>query len=129
MGLRLQVEIRKDDGRLVAFVLSQDETELAQRQWALTEQGIVVRCHCEKEGHCPSAYRMLKPKSPQLIEAQLEDEIAQFRTEYHIPPYRAHILVVRQGELVQRLNKLALSGPWKDKAFVAAARQAFGHDH
>ena len=71
---------------------------------------------------------MLKPKSPPLIEAQLEDEIAQFRAEYHIPPYRAEILVVRQGELVERLTKLALGGLWKDKVFVAAARQAFAPD-
>ena len=128
LGLRLQVEIRKDEARVVAFVITQDNAERAQRQWALTEQGLVVQCRCEKRGRCPSAYRMLKPKSPPLIEAQLEDELAQFRAEYHIPPFRAEILVVRQGELVERLTKLALGGRWKDKAFVAAARQAFAPD-
>jgi hypothetical protein len=125
LGLRLQVEIRKDEARVVAFVITRDDAELAQRQWALMEQGIVVVCRCEKRGQCPSAYRMLKPKSPPLIEAQLDGEIAQFRAEYGIPSFRAEILVVRQGELVQRLTKLTLGGRWKDKAFVDQARQAF----
>jgi hypothetical protein len=128
VGLRLRVEIRKDETQIVAFVLTQDDEEIAQRLWRLTGDGLMVVCRCEKGRRCPSARRMLKPKSPPKIEAQLEDEIAHFRAEYHIPPYRTEILVLQQGELVQRLTKVALGGLWKDRAFVAAARQAFSAD-
>ena len=41
LGLRLQVEIRKDETQVVAFVLTQADKPLAQRSWRLAASGAV----------------------------------------------------------------------------------------
>jgi len=124
-ALRLQVEIQKGEARVVAFVVTADEAELAQRIWSLTDQGIATTCYCEKGPRCPSGFRQFKPKAPAQIEAQLEAEIAQFQDEYRIPKYRIHYLLAQHGELLQRLPKLALGGRWKDRAYLTRVRESF----
>jgi hypothetical protein len=125
LALRLQVEVQKGEARIVAFVVTADEAELAQRIWSLTDQGIATACYCEKGPRCPSGFRRFKPKAPTQIEAQLEEEIAQLQDEYRIPKYRIHYLAVQHGELLQRLPKLALAGPWKDRAYLTRVRESF----
>ena len=112
---------------MAAFVLAKGDRIVAQREWELTGEGILVTCNCEKGWECPAAMTRLKPESAAQIDSQLETEIAKLRAEYHIPAHRSAIVIV-QGSNLTRLPRLRLRGQWKDEAFLGAARAAFDAD-
>ncbi|MEK7324932.1 MAG: hypothetical protein AAB217_06705, partial [Chloroflexota bacterium] len=126
-GYRLDVQVETGEPALAAFVLAKGDRIIAQREWELTDEGIVVVCNCEKGWECPSAGTRLKPESAAQIESQLEAEIAKLRAEYHIPAHRSAIVAVQGNNLV-RLPKLRLRGQWKDESLLSAARAAFVAD-
>ena len=110
----LQVEVRTDEPLVVAFVLTPEGQEVAQRFWRPVPDGIQVVCHCDRGWQCPWANKTLPLEPPARVEAQVQAEIDRFRVEYRIPPYRAAIYSVELEELV-RLPRLRLRGEWKDR--------------
>jgi hypothetical protein len=111
---RLQVEVRTDEPLVAAFVLTQDDGEIAQRSWRLVPRGLQVACFCERGLKCPWAHKVLPLEPPGRVEAQLQGEIDRFRAEYRIPPYRAGTYTWERGEFI-RLPRLRLRGEWKDR--------------
>jgi hypothetical protein len=112
---RLQVEVRTDEPLVVAFVLTREGAEFAQRSWRPTPGGLQVTCFCERGSRCPWADKVLALEQPARVEAQLQAEIDRFRVEYQIPPYRAGIYALERGEFI-RLQRLELHGAWKDRS-------------
>ncbi|MBI2976091.1 MAG: hypothetical protein HYY33_03985, partial [Chloroflexi bacterium] len=47
-GYRLDVRVENDEPAVVAFVLAKGDRIIAQREWKLTGEGILVNCNCEK---------------------------------------------------------------------------------
>jgi hypothetical protein len=106
--------VRIDEPLVVAFILTSDEHEIAQRSWRLMPHGLQVACFCERGWKCPWASKVLPLEPPARVEAQLQVEVDRFRVEYRIPPYRAAIYSWERGEFV-RLPRLRLRGEWKDR--------------
>jgi hypothetical protein len=122
---RFQVEVQSDEPLVVAFILTPDGGEIAQRAWRLTPHGLLVTCYCELGLKCRWASKVLPIQPPARVEAQLQVEIDGFRAEYRIPPYRAAIYAHERGEFI-RQPRLRLRGEWKDRTRPGPAAGAVG---
>jgi hypothetical protein len=94
------------------------------RSWELTPEGIGVWCQCEKGVRCMRNGLLLRPSSPDSIEAQLQAEIGLLRQEYQVPTNRvAFFYVLNNTPRPER--RLLLRGRWKDEASLSIAREGF----
>lgn len=123
-GYRLEVQIESPEPVVIAFVLAKGGREVAQRSWALGEDGILVTCLCEKGAACPAEGMMILPEQAAGIEDQIEAEIDALRSEYHIPASRMTVRGILHGNLT-RLPQLKLRGLWKDDEFLSGGRAKF----
>ena len=106
-----------------AYVMFRKRT-LAERTWELTENGISVRCRCEKERACRAHGFIHRPAELDGIEMQMERFIRQLCLEYRVTEKKVHYYHVRQGQPFE-VPKLKLPARWKDPGVQAAARQGF----
>ena len=108
---------------LFAYVMFK-KRELAERTWELTDNGIAVRCRCEKERACRAHGYIHRPTELEGIEMQMERFIRQLCMEYRVPENKVRYYHVRQGQPFD-VPKLRLPARWKDPDVQAAARQGF----
>ena len=98
--------------------------ELAERTWELTENGISVRCRCEKEHACTAHGFIHRPSELEGIEMQMERFIRQLWVEYRVPEKKVRYYHVRQGQPFD-VPKLKLPARWKDPEVLGSPRQGF----
>jgi hypothetical protein len=119
------IEIYTDPANelVIAYVMFK-KRELAERTWELIENGISVRCRCEKERACRAHGYIHRPAELEGIEMQMERFIRQLCLEYRVPEKKVRYYHVRQGQPFN-VPKLKLPARWKDPEVQAAARQGF----
>jgi hypothetical protein len=108
---------------IFAYVIFK-KRELAERTWELTDNGIAVRCRCEKERACRAHGYIHRPMELEGIEMQMERFIRQLCMEYRVPEKKVRYYHVRQGQPFD-VPKLRLPARWKDPDVQAVARQEF----
>ncbi len=69
-------------GVITAFAMVK-KRELAVRWWSLMEDGLAVRCHCEKGPACRENGVVYRPLDD--IEQQMKYQLGSFQAEYRLP--------------------------------------------
>jgi hypothetical protein len=98
---------------------------VAERVWALVEDGIVMECRCEKGLNCAADGLVHWPANADQIELQLATEIQRLRAEYAIAPRHLSYVVATGHGGVRHVPGLKLGGRWLDEATLSAARALF----
>jgi hypothetical protein len=95
-----------------AFVLTKGKKQIAVRSWELIDEGIAVRCRCEKWNRCPADGTVLELVDASDVEAQIETQIKDLRQEYGISARRVfRYAVVRSAS--RQVPRVVLRGVWK----------------
>ena len=95
-----------------AFVLTKGKKQIAVRSWELIDEGIVVRCRCEKWYHCPANGTVLELVDASGVEAQIETQIEGLRQEYGISARHVFRYAVVRGASRQ-VPRVVLRGEWR----------------
>jgi hypothetical protein len=111
-----KIEVYVEPGAPIvnAFVLAKGKKQFAVRSWELVNEGILVRCRCDKWYRCPADGIVLEPTDAQGIEAQIEAQIEDLRQEYGISARLVFRHVVVHGALRQ-VPRVVLRGEWKEE--------------
>lgn len=122
------MEVNLHPHAVAAYMLGKREREIAVRIWELApnEGGILRNCQCEKGASCQADGMILRPADGQLIEQQMQRELATFAEEYGLPPKKIHYnrLSSLNGEPYS-VGRFGLFGLWKDEAALNTAREVF----
>jgi hypothetical protein len=110
---KIEVNIEPDMPVVNAFVLAKGKKQFAVRSWELTDEGLLVTCHCEKWHRCPVDGTVLRPADPAGIEAQIEEQIEELRQEYSIAARRVFRYAIVRSEMRQ-VTRVVLRGKWKE---------------
>lgn len=95
-----------------AFVLTKGKKQIAVRSWELIDQGIAVKCRCEKWSRCPADGTVLELVDASGVEAQIETQIEDLRQEYGISARRVfRYAVVRSAS--RQVPRVVLRGAWR----------------
>ncbi len=111
------------EGVISAYVMVK-KRELAERAWVMTDEGILVHCHCEKLWACTQNDIVYRPAPENQLEAQMMSYIHALQVEYNVPAKKIHFYHVRQGEAHDE-RRLKIPTGWKDPRALEAARQGF----
>jgi hypothetical protein len=95
-----------------AFVLTKGKKQIAVRSWELIEEGIAVRCRCEKWYHCSADGTVLELVDASGVETQIETQIEELRQEYGISARRVFRYAVVRGASRQ-VPRVVLRGEWR----------------
>ncbi len=119
------VEVYADpaEGTITAYMIRRQH-ELAVRWWSLTEEGISVKCQCEKMWKCEADGMVYRPAPAGDLERQLDYLLGLFREEYNLPDKKTRYFQVRLGKPFDE-KKLKIPASWRDEAALARARQGF----
>lgn len=117
------VEVYSDpsDGTITAYMIRR-KSELAERQWAMTDKGISANCNCEKMMECKERGLVYLPWMN--LDEQMEDLLNRFRDEYHLPHNKTRFFQIRFGKPFEE-KKLKIPSSWRDEATLAKARKGF----
>ncbi len=122
-GYKIEVRVDAHEPVVMAGVLTAGNKPIAVRTWELVEDGILVRCQCEKLS-CPADETVFEPEDAATIEGQIEYYLDLFRQEYRVPAGRvtffSHI-----RDTLRPMRYFTLRGAWKDETALAAARSTF----
>jgi hypothetical protein len=124
-GVRIDIQIDKEEPTLVAFVMRSTHRVLATRSWTLTPQGILVRCQCEKDP-CPANGYFYRPSSPAAITEQIAAQLRALQQEYLIPSKKVNYYYQRFGQ-IQAEKQFVLPAAWRDPARLTEAQRGFDH--
>ena len=122
-GVRIDVQIYEDEPIVVAFVMRSTNRVLATRSLALTPQGILVHCQCEKDP-CPANGYFYRPASPAAITEQIAAHLKELQQEYFSPIEKGELLYQRFGQ-IQAEKRFVLPAAWHDPARLTEARTGF----
>ena len=122
-GVRIDVQIYEGEPIVVAFVMRSTNRVLATRTIALTPQGILVQCECEKDP-CPANGYFYRPASPAAISEQIAAQLKALQQEYLIPSKKVNYYYQRFGQ-IQAEKRFVLPAAWRDPALLTEARRGF----
>jgi hypothetical protein len=119
------VEVYADpsEGTITAYMMRRQH-ELAVRWWSLTEEGISVRCQCEKMWQCEANGMVHRPSPSGDIERQMDYLLGLFREEYNLPDKKTRYFQIRLGKPFDE-KKLKVPSSWKDEGTLERARRGF----
>jgi hypothetical protein len=123
IGQRVEVEVEFGKAEVTAFVLVKDR-QLAARHWALTDEGILVHCSCEKEAHCQYNGLIYRPMGSDRIEQQIYSQIKRLAEEYQVPEKKISFWRIITGESFPE-RQLNLGARWKNAETLAQAQEGF----
>ena len=113
----------EDEPIVVAFVMRSTNRVLATRSIALTPQGILIQCNCEKDP-CPADGFFYRPASPAGISEQIAAHLKELRQEYLRPIEKGELLYQRFGQIHVE-KRFVLPAAWLDPARLTEARAGF----
>lgn len=122
-AVRIDVELREESPRLVAFVMRSTNRVLAKRIIELIPNGIHVECQCEKTP-CPANGYIHRPAPPQLIQEQVQALLTELQQEYHLPSKRVQFFTFHGHDVSER-QTLLLPAIWRDPRLLSEAQQGF----
>ena len=93
-------------------MLTKGKKQIAVRSWELIDEGITVRCRCEKWYRCPADGAVLELVDVSGVEAQIETQIEDLRREYGISTRRVFRYAVVRGASRQ-VPRVVLRGEWR----------------
>jgi hypothetical protein len=106
---------------ITAYAIAK-KRELAERWWALEENGLASYCHCEKGASCTENGIVYRPADD--IEKQIQVLVGKFRDEYGLPESKVRYFQIRQGRPFDE-KKLKVPSSWKDPGAIEQARAGF----
>jgi hypothetical protein len=119
----MDVQIYAEEPTVVAFVMRSTKRVLATRSIALTPQGILVQCQCEKDP-CPADGYFHRPASPAAITEQITAQLRALQQEYFVPSKKVKYLYQRFGQILAE-KRFVLPAAWRDPARLDEARRGF----
>lgn len=122
-AIKLDVQIYENEPLIVAFVMRSTKRVLATRSFALTPEGIGVRCECEKI-FCPANDWLHRPANPSAIQTQMAAFLTELRQEYHLPPKRTVYLYEQGGQFTERPSFI-LPAIWRSPTMLDEAQKGF----
>jgi hypothetical protein len=122
-AIKLDVQIYENEPLVVAFVMRSTKRVLATRSFALTPEGIGVRCECEKIA-CPANDWLHRPANLPAIQTQMAAFLTELRQEYHLPPKRTVYLYEQGGQFTERPSFI-LPAIWRSPTMLAEAQKGF----
>jgi len=121
-GDYMDVQAIPAENLIVAWVLVK-KSEIATRQWTMTDQGIGVDCWCEKN-NCPQRGIVYRPASAEEIKEQMVSFIEDFAMEYGVPLKKIHYFHFRLGKQFPE-SSLKVPASWKEPATLERAWEGF----
>jgi hypothetical protein len=122
-GVRIDVQIYEGEPIIVAFVMRSTNRVLATRSIALTPQGILIHCDCEKDP-CPASGYFYRPAPTASISEQVAGHLRKLQQEYLVPAKKVLYYSQRFGQLHPE-KRLVLPAAWRDPALLTEARRGF----
>ena len=117
------MEVYADPGEntITAFAMVK-KRELAVRWWSLVEDGLAVKCDCEKGPTCHENGLVYRPMDD--IELQIKHQLNNFRVEYRLPETKLRYFQIRQGQpFIEKKLRVPMS--WKEPTRLEQARKRF----
>jgi len=121
-GDYLEVYSDPVQNQIIAYVLHR-KREIATRAWSMTEEGIAVKCMCEKP-NCVERDLVYRPMDAERITEQVVGFVDKLAMEYGVPGKKIRFYNIRQREAHVDV-RLKVPTRWKDPLVLEKAWTGF----
>ncbi len=121
-GEWLEVYSNPADNVITAYVMVK-KREIATREWSMGDEGVEVRCWCEKKD-CREGGLVYYPAAADKLAAQVTKIIEKFAEEYAVPVKKIRFFHIRQNQPFDE-PKLKIPASWKEPEMLERAQAGF----